>query len=266
MKVGAVNFLNAYPLYYAFDYGIKSGQFRDQDNEPVTLIKNIPSYLADSLLAKKLDTAIISSIEYFRNKDRFKFCPSLCIAARGKVESIRLYRQDNELSFPDWLSKQNEVTVYFDVATRSSLAMLRIILRHYAPSMPVKQIEIRPPFQESIQNLKDHELLLLIGDAALQLKDLPSTDMGELYFKTFNRAFIYAIWVYHKDGKDPEKLLMNAYEWGQRHKEELYENAVENFGFSAGFTKEYLSEIIRYEMTPELTDDMNFFFEKFSLL
>ncbi|MHC5537244.1 MqnA/MqnD/SBP family protein [Singulisphaera rosea] len=56
IRVGAVNYLNAKPLYY-----------RLEDISPrVELLMDFPSRLADRLTRGELDVALIPSVEYFR--------------------------------------------------------------------------------------------------------------------------------------------------------------------------------------------------------
>ena len=78
MKVGVVNFLNAYPLYWHLP-------------ENFQLIAATPAQLADDLKRGELDIAITSSVEYYKNRDLFSYIPGLCVSAKGKVISIRVY-------------------------------------------------------------------------------------------------------------------------------------------------------------------------------
>jgi len=266
MRLGAVQFLNAYPLYWGLKY-----------TPNVVVKKDIPSRLADDLFRHDLDVAIISSIEFHRHRDLFEFYPDLCISARGPVESIRLYLNPALVSsaeppmeaLANRLKDRGTLRIYYDVATRSSLSMLKVLLGELCPGCRPRDIEfiqVGPPFDKIIGELGEDELVLLIGDSALRLKDLPSIDMGEFYLKVFNRAFVYAVWVYRRDtGGGARELLLNAYDIGQKNLDEMIGDAVAEFGFSETFTRRYLTQIVRYEFTDELKDDMKFFFQKSDL-
>ncbi|MDH4262809.1 MAG: hypothetical protein OEV78_07190 [Spirochaetia bacterium] len=267
MRLGAVKFLNAYPLYWGLKFEPK-----------VDIIKDIPSRLADDLFRNELDLAIISSIEYHKHRDLFNYYDDLCIAAKGTVESIRLYMsptlgttsQQSIDQIKTWLGKQHKLRIYYDIATRSSLSMLKVLLNEHCPggkNIDYEFVQIAPPFEQMIQNLGEQELVLLIGDSALKLKNLPSIDLGDFYFKTFQRAFVYAIWVYRpENGSKAKDILLNAYEIGQNNFDLMIKDAICEFNFSEEFTRHYLTNVVQYRFTTELKDDLVFFYNKFDQL
>src|SRR5512135_288735 len=82
IRVGAVSYLNAKPLYY------RLGEFAPG----VALEMDLPSRLADRLAAGELDLALIPSIEYLRGAGRgYEILPGFAIAARGAVRSVKLF-------------------------------------------------------------------------------------------------------------------------------------------------------------------------------
>jgi len=268
MKLGAVKFLNAYPLYWGLQF------------EPgISVKKDIPSRLADDLLRHELDIAIISSIEYHKHKNIFNYYPDLCIAAKGHIDSIRLY-PGGEFSkkmpvtiesICQWLQEQKKLRIYYDIATRSSLSMLKVLLNEYCPEVCNKGqaefVQVAPPFEKLIAHLKPQEMVLLIGDSALRLKEIPSIDMGEFYNTTFQRSFVYAIWVYRPvTGGQARDILINAFDIGQKNYDALIQDALAEFGFDEKFTRNYLTQIVQYKFSNELKNDMSFFFEKFDNL
>ena len=82
IRVGAVSYLNAKPLYYGlceFAPGVR-------------LSMDVPSRLAEQLAAGELDVALIPSVEYLRGADRgYEIIPGFAIAARGPVRSVKLF-------------------------------------------------------------------------------------------------------------------------------------------------------------------------------
>lgn len=260
MRIGAVKFLNAYPLYWGLKFV-----------PDLVIKKDIPSRLADNLLRHDLDIALISTIEYHRHRDLFKYYPELCIAARGRVDSIRLYLNSNcpanVKEIPKWLFQQDKLRIFYDVATRSSLSMLKVLLGEYCNNHCITEglefVQVAPPFEKLISGLGEQEMVLLIGDSALRLKEIPSIDMGEFYFQAFQRAFVYAIWVYREDtGRGAAELLLNAFEIGQKNIGEMITDAVAEFGFPEDFTRNYLTRTIQYKFSNELKNDLDFFFRK----
>src|SRR5262245_11293164 len=82
IRVGAVSYLNAKPLYY-----------RLSEYAPdVRLSMDVPSRLAEQLAEGELDVGLIPSIEYLRGVDRgYEIIPGIAIAARGPVRSVKLF-------------------------------------------------------------------------------------------------------------------------------------------------------------------------------
>jgi len=303
MKIGVVNFLNAFPLYYGLDkitkpviYLPDSEQLEDfdssekPDNE-ITLIKAIPSELSKKMQQHQLDIALVSSIEYYRNKEKWNYVPSLCIASDGAVDSIRLFLNENiqniknigankpqEYSSSVTMEIFNQITttndiviIYYDEATRSSLAMLQILLLQLYTNVEMSELfqfkEIQRPFDARVNNLKPNELLLLIGDEALRHKQKPSIDLGQLYSTTFNRSMIYALWTYPKDNPAADySFLQQAYHYSLNNWDAMLDSAVETFGFDLAYTKNYLQNSIHYNLDEKRTADLDFYFSQYERL
>ena len=82
IRVGAVSYLNAKPLYY------RLCEFAPE----VRLSMDVPSRLAEQLAEGELDVALIPSVEYLRGVDRgYEILPGFAIAARGPVRSVKLF-------------------------------------------------------------------------------------------------------------------------------------------------------------------------------
>src|SRR5262249_40959224 len=82
IRVGAVGYLNAKPLYY--------GLCEIEPN--VRLSMDVPSRLAEQLAGGELDAALIPSVEYLRGADRgYAVIPGFAIAAHGAVRSVKLF-------------------------------------------------------------------------------------------------------------------------------------------------------------------------------
>ena len=82
IRVGAVSYLNAKPLYYRLC----------EIAPDVRLSMDVPSRLAEQLAAGELDVALIPSVEYLRGAGRgYEIIPGFAIAARGPVRSVKLF-------------------------------------------------------------------------------------------------------------------------------------------------------------------------------
>lgn len=246
LRLGVVNFLNAYPLFY----GLES-------LTEVELIRDVPSRLCELLYREELDAALISSVEFYRNQKKYRFYPKLCIAATGKTESIRLYvGKDTSL-------RQVE-TLYADYASRSSVVLAKYILGPLQKKSIPKVEAVYPPYQNLLPKLNKNEALVVIGDEALKLRHIPSVDLGEVYHELTGRGFVYALWVYlpKTNEKKLHYVLNFAWEKAQKERDNLLKKASENFAFSFEFIQEYLLNTITYELKENLSQDMEFFFQE----
>ena len=78
IRVGAVSYLNARPLYYGLS---------DLAHE-IELVLEVPSRLSDMLAAGELDVALIPSVEYLRGAHLgYEIIPGFAIAVKAKLLS-----------------------------------------------------------------------------------------------------------------------------------------------------------------------------------
>ncbi|AFM11732.1 menaquinone biosynthetic enzyme MqnA/MqnD family protein [Turneriella parva] len=247
LRIGVVDYLNAYPLWAAME-----------NHSGVKLLRGVPSFLAGELHAGRLDAALISSVEYLRHPQGFYYHDSLCIAATRESKSIRLFMP--EVSKPFEAALQNVQTIFTDVSSRSSVAQLRVILNH---------LHVKPALVEvtgaadRIARLRQGEALLTIGDTALAHMAEPSYDLQQQYFALFQCGFVYALWVMREDKRNVlEPVLAAAH---KEYSEDLplyLDLAAKRFGFSPDFTQAYLMETIQHTFSPERKRDLDFFAER----
>jgi chorismate dehydratase len=243
-RLGVVNFLNAYPLWAALEH--EAG---------IQLVPDLPSRLAGELRAGNLDAALISSVEYLRHPAGFVYHPQLCIAALRESYSIRLFVPDARKDFASCARKLHRI--FTDVASRSSVAQLQVILHELGLS---PQLEEVTDAREHITELNDGEALLAIGDTALFHRMRPSYDIQQEYFNLFGRGFVYALWVCHEQkAGELQTLLAQAYERYSHDAENFLHQAAQRFGFDAEFVRTYLGQVIEHELSPERLDDLQFF-------
>ncbi len=108
MRIGAVNYLNSKPLVYGFE----------QSAPGLRLLYDLPSRLADSLAAGRLDVALVTSVEWLRQPGHV-IVSDACVACRGPVLSVKLY----------FRVPPTEVrTLALDEGSRTSAALAQILL------------------------------------------------------------------------------------------------------------------------------------------
>src|SRR5215471_3844498 len=109
MRIGAVNYLNSKPLVY----GLQNA------SEGVRLLFDLPSRLAESLAAGRLDVALIPSVEFFRAPG-YVILSDACVACRGSVRSVKLHCR---------VSPREVKRVALDEGSRTSAALALILLQ-----------------------------------------------------------------------------------------------------------------------------------------
>src|SRR5206468_12680664 len=82
IRVGAVSYLNAKPLYHRLEEWADGAE----------LSMDLPSRLAERLASGELDLAMVPSVEYLRGASTgYEILPGFAIAARGAVRSVKLF-------------------------------------------------------------------------------------------------------------------------------------------------------------------------------
>lgn len=232
LRVGAVSYLNARPLYYRlpeFAPGIR-------------LEMDLPSRLADRLHAGDLDVALIPSVEYLRGASQgYGILPGFAIAARGPVRSVKLY---SRVPF-DRIER-----LALDEGSRTSQALVRVWLdrRHGVRPSQIESLPWGVPIEESTA-----DAVLLIGDRAMR----PPTeqfhevvDLAEAWQVMTGLPFVFALWVVRPGvdlGELPEALARSRRE-GLAHAQEIAAEAAARLDLEVDGCVDYLTQVISYEL------------------
>lgn len=265
LRIGVVDYLNAYPLWAALEpageiHSNKTGANATLavESSRVELVRGVPSFLAQELLAGRVDAALISSVEYLRHREGLSFHPNLCISAAREVKSIRLFVHALEQPFVAQLRGIKKI--YTDISSRSSVAQLRVMLAELKANPELEEIAHAG---ERIATLKDGEALLAIGDTALAHMHEPSFDLQREYFEIFAHGFVYALWVFRTEQSEQIiPVLSQAYQIYKADVSRYLRLATERFGFRGDFTESYLTEIIQHELSADRRADLEFFAAK----
>ncbi|EGO64778.1 menaquinone biosynthetic enzyme MqnA/MqnD family protein [Acetonema longum] len=184
-RVGHIQFLNCYPLYYGL---VKNDVLLD-----VELTKGTPAELNRWLPEGRLDISPISSIEYARHQDDLLLLPGLSISCNGPVKSVYLVSRRPIAG----LDKQ---PLALTNTSATSQALLKIILRDRYQLGP--EYFTCPP--ELPDMLREAEAALLIGDPALQAayrksEDLALYDLGQEWLAMTGRKMVFAVWAVRRE-------------------------------------------------------------------
>lgn len=230
LRVGAVSYLNAKPLYYRLE------EFAPD----VLLTMDYPSILADKLANGDLDVALIPSIEFLRGTN-YEILPGFAIAARGPVRSVKLFSRKP-------FGKVERLAL--DEGSRTSQALCRIWLkeRHGVCPQVIEALPMGVPVEESTA-----DAVLVIGDRAMRMPDEPYfavVDLAEAWNAMTGLPFVFALWVARKGldlGNLPDALAMSRAE-GLAHAETLADLHGPRLGLDRATCLDYLTRVLSYDL------------------
>ena len=85
VRVACPLYVNCLPILY----GIRNNAIPF----PAELVTSVPSSLNQELAEKKLEIALISSIEYARHHEDYLLLPNICLNSLGPVMSVGLFNR-----------------------------------------------------------------------------------------------------------------------------------------------------------------------------
>ncbi len=232
VRVGAVSYLNAKPLYYKLsDYAPN-----------VELSMEVPSRLAEQLADGELDVALIPSVEYLRGMSLgYEILPGFSIASRGPVRSVKLF---SRVPFP------RIERLALDEGSRTSQALSLVWLDACHRVRPA-QVELLPLGVPVLESTAD--AVLVIGDRAMKMRHEPfheEVDLGEAWQAMTGLPFVFALWVVRKGvtlGDLPSALARSRAE-GVAHADLLARLHGPRLGLDFTTCYDYLTRVLSYEL------------------
>jgi chorismate dehydratase len=232
MRIGAVNYLNSKPLVWGLEQLAHASQVRF----------DLPSRLADSLAAGRLDVALIPTVEFFRSPS-YSIVSDACVACRGPVLSVKLHFR---------VPPSDVRTVALDEGSRTSAALTQILLAELHGVSP----HWEPLPIGSGLDATAAEAVLLIGDRAIQ----PAAgtfnavwDLGDVWQKWTGLPFVFAMWIARPgvDTKDISPRLAAARDAGVQHLDKIAAAAAKSLDISPELALSYLRENLHFTLGPE---------------
>ena len=245
LRVGAVNYLNSKPLIHRFDEHAR----RLADAEPalrgVRLLKDLPSRLADSLAASRLDAALVPAFEALAASD-WRIVSDACVAADGPVSSVKVYfrRPPAEVQ-----------TLALDEGSRTSAALIRLLLLRRVGIDPQRA---RLPIGAGLADA-DADAVLLIGDRAmhtpapdLRRQFVVEWDLAEEWRHDTGLPFVFAVWAARPgvDGAVLAALLEAARDDGLIAFSEIARAEGPPLGLTVEHAERYLRQNLRFTLGP----------------
>jgi len=220
LRIGSVPYLNGTPL----TEGLKRVVFKP------------PSLLADLLLAKKLDVALVSVSAALEHG--WAWVPGIAVASPGKTDSVRLH---HKVDLPDVRR------VALDRNSRTSNVLARIILERRYETRP--SYVMRDPSRGV--SFKGFDAAVTIGDVSFRPLGVPYVDLGKEWLDFTGLPLVYAVWAYrdgHPRAKEMGALLREAKERGLSRIGEISRREAARRGLSPRFCRKYLTEHITYDL------------------
>jgi chorismate dehydratase len=202
IKISAVSYTNTFP----FIYGIENNDIIKK----IALTKDVPSICAQKLIENKVDiglvpVAIIPKLPYH------EIVASFCIGASDKVRSVII---------GSYQPLEKVKKIYLDFHSRSSVMLSRVLAKHFWKI----NVEWANTSEGFIENIKDNEAAVIIGDKALEAETkFPFIyDLAEEWLKFTNLPFVFAAWVANKPVNDTfKKEFDKALQFGLNHMDDM---------------------------------------------
>ncbi len=251
-KVGHIEFLNCFPLYYGL---VKNYALLDID-----LVKGTPTELNNLLINGVLDISPISSIEYAHHHDSLLLFPDFTVSSDGDVKSIILLS-----CFP--LEKLNDKKIALTTTSATSNVLLKLILS--------KGYNIHPEYvtlpPDVCRIFTEADAALLIGDIALKYylcqEDFYVYDLGVEWKKFTGHKMVYAAWAVNRNFADRNynlceyvfSIFKKSMLYSKTHLSEIAEFASRWEAFDKSFLEDYFKSL-RFDFGEEYQKGLLYFY------
>lgn len=250
LRVGAVQYLNTRPLVH----GLAA--------RGVDVRYDLPSRLADDLAARRLDVALIPSIELFRG-DGYRIVSDACIGCRGPVMSVKLFFR----TLP-----QRVATLAVDEGSRTSATLSRILLAERFGVAP--RVELLPIGNGLADTAAD--AVLVIGDRALHSGGSPAGagsvqlvwDLGDEWCRWTGLPFVFAVWAARRDVDTAglERLLQSARDSGRNNLAAIAAVEAAGHGLTVPQCLSYLRDNLHFDLGPREREALELFRDRAAAL
>ena len=242
VRIGAVSYLNAWPLTWTLTNGDRWAVRQD-----------VPAVCAALLHSGEVDLGLIPSVEYLQAPD-YRFVPGVGIGSRGAIASVAIYTTRE---------MRDVRRLALDTTSRTSVALARVLCaRRYriAPDL----VPHRPDLPRMLQ---DCHAALLIGDRALEADHealgAQKLDLGVEWTGMTGLPFIYAAWTGRPDALGPAHVadLQQAQADGVASIDAIAAAYARGDAARAGRAAAYLRDNVRYGLGRDETAGLQLFLD-----
>lgn len=246
--VAAISFLNTAPLVWDFQHGTLGREF--------DVRYAVPSACAEALRTGAADIAIIPAIAY-HSLPGLQIVPEVCVGTSGAVRSILLVSK---------VPIEDVRTVAADTASRSSVALLRVLFRAWLGGP--RQFTAMEPYLPLM--LEQHDAALIIGDPAFAVDRARyiTYDLGEEWVKRTGKPFVFAFWVVREAAveklpaaMDLVRVLRDSRDHGLDHVEQISSSWSKRLPLTRNEVRDYLTRNLDYRLDAAHLDGMELFLE-----
>lgn len=215
--------------------------------EEVSLILEYPSKIASMLVNDEIDVGLVPVAVIPQFKEHY-IVTDYCIGCDGEVGSVCLF-SDVEI--------EKIETVLLDYQSRTSVELLKILLREYWKINP----EIKITSAEYQNEIKGTTAGLVIGDRAFKQRKISKHiyDLGLAWKKFTNLPFVFAAWISNKKLDDSFiRSFNNANRFGLENLNKVIDaNKYDLFNL-----KDYYTSYINYSLDQNKIKGLHLFIDK----
>jgi cyclic dehypoxanthinyl futalosine synthase len=232
LRIAAVAYLNARPLYEGLDREPASARFRLDCATPSEVARQVAEDEAHFGLMPVAAAATIGDLSMVRG---------CAIGACGPVRSIALVAEQP-------IDDLQELAV--DLSSRTSVVLARLVLRHRRGGREPRLVGCLP--REAIETVRGPRGALVIGDPALEIEGRFEhvLDLGQAWWEWTGLPFVFAAWCGRAGAlsADDERLLQAAKRLGLDRRDALADEHAARTGLAAASLRAYLHDAIRYDL------------------
>ena len=223
LRVSFIEFLNAVPLGWGFLQGRYEGI--------LDVAFGVPSECARRLAAGEADVGLIPVIECCRIPG-LRVLPDICIASRQEVKSVY---------FVSKVPISQVSRLALDRSSRTSVALLKIILERFHGIGPIEYVEEDPDPEKMLER---YDGALLIGNTAMQVSGSFHRvyDLAAEWFRFTGLPFVFAVWAVRPEVTlgDRLRLFYESRDLGLRSMEAISRRYAGRLGLELARMREYL--------------------------
>ncbi len=244
LRVSFIDFLNAVPL----GWGFLNGPYQ----EAFELLFDVPAECAKHLTTGEADVGLIPVIEY-QNIPSLRVLPDISIASKREAKSVL---------FVSKLPLETVSDIAVDQSSRTSIALLKILIHHFYGRDSVKYSE-KPPDAEKM--LESHQAALIIGNPALKVRShsLYVYDLAQEWNRFTGLPFVFAFWAVRSevDLGDQLQLFYRSREQGLKEVDTIARRYSKQLGITASEIRSYIQKNLDYSLDSTNQRGLETFFQ-----